>query len=255
MKPPDSSSPAPRLWYAFDQGRFDGVEPWFFREEDFPFLQELETRWREIHAEIRILLAEDSQRLKPYLHQKMSFPPGDWKTLAFYFWKLRVRENCRQCPQLDAFLQTIPGLTAAALSVLEPQTKINPHHGDTNAIARIHLGLEIPGEPPDCAFQVGEEIRAWHPGQAHVFCDAHFHMAWNFTDRRRLILILDVMRPDFQARTNVICGRVLGSLLMLSMQEAWPALAKLPMALRRVLWRGAGLVMQGFIPLQRRFSR
>ena len=63
------------------------------------------------------------------------------------------------------------------------------------------------------------------------------------------------MRPDCQARTNVICGRVLGSLLMLSMQEAWPALAKLPMALRRVLWRGAGLVMQGFIPLQRRFSR
>lgn len=252
MTPPSEN---PRLWFAFEHERFDGPEPWFFREADFPVLALLEEHWKEIHSEIRGLLQDNSERLKPYLHQKMSFPPGDWKTLAFYFWKLRVRENCAKCPKLDALLKTIPGLTAASLSVLEPNTKINPHYGDTNAIARIHLGLEIPGEPPDCAFQVGEEIRAWQEGRAHAFCDAHFHMAWNYTNRRRLIMILDVMRPEYRPQTDSICGRVLGSILFLSAQNALPFLARLPRALRNTFWHAASFGMRWFIPLQRAFSR
>jgi aspartyl/asparaginyl beta-hydroxylase (cupin superfamily) len=244
----NASSPPPPLWFSFESPRFDGPEPAFFPKEDFPFLAELEAGWRMILGEVQSLIAEESGRLKPYLHKRMSFPPGDWKTLAFYFWKLRVRENCEKCPGLDALLSRIPGLTAASVSVLEPGTKIHPHYGDTNAIARIHLGLVIPGDPPDCAFQVCDEIRAWHPGRAHAFCDAHFHMAWNYTDKRRIILILDVMRPAYLPQTNAICGRVLAALSLLSAQESFPALKRVPRSLLLPVWKMAGSLVGAFLP-------
>jgi aspartyl/asparaginyl beta-hydroxylase (cupin superfamily) len=247
--------PSRHLWFAFEKERFDGPEPWFFPEADFPVLALLEENWRSIHREISALLEDDASRLKPYLQKTMSFPPGDWKTLAFYFWGLRVKANCAKCPQLDALLRRIPGLTAASISVLEPQTKIKPHYGDTNAIARIHLGLEIPGGPPDCAFQVGEEIRPWVAGRAHAFCDAHLHMAWNYTPHRRVIMILDVIRPEFRDRTTAICSRVLGSILLLSLAEVFPVLGRLPARGRNLLWGATTALMRAFLPLQRIFAR
>ena len=59
------------------------MEPWFFREEDFPFLQELETRWREIHAEIRILLADENLRQKLIKNGRdLVLRDYDWQPIA-----------------------------------------------------------------------------------------------------------------------------------------------------------------------------
>ncbi len=240
-------------WYAIFEERFNGDEPWFLDPQDYPEVMELEHHWKEIYEEVKILL-EEKGRLKPYPHHAMSFPPGDWKALSFLFWGLKVRRNRECCPKLIALLNQIPHLTAASLSVLEPKTKIHPHFGDTNAIARIHLGLDIPGSAPDCAFQVGEEIRSWHNGTIHLFTDAHFHMAWNYTEQRRVILILDVMRPEFAHQERAICAHVLGSMLLLSLYNFFPFIKKTPLAFKRLLMGIFTPIMRCYIPLQQAWS-
>ena len=80
----------------------------------------------------------------------------------------------------------------AFFSVLRAGARIPPHTGVTNMRATIHLGLIV---PPDCAFRVGNEVRAWQAGKAWAFDDTIEHEAWNESGEDRVILIVDGWNP------------------------------------------------------------
>lgn len=46
-----------------------------------------------------------------------------------------------------------------------------------------------------------------------MFCDAHRHTAFNNTDKTRIILQIDVIRPEYACIENWISARVLASIL------------------------------------------
>ncbi|MEM9595587.1 MAG: aspartyl/asparaginyl beta-hydroxylase domain-containing protein [Acidobacteriota bacterium] len=200
---------APQIWYQIQGGRYRGDEPFFYPPEDHPWVATLEAAAPMIREELTQLLDADHKSLQPYFSRAMAFPPGQWKTLGFFFWNLKLHSNCKRCPGITRLLESIPNLTAGSLSVLEPKSNINPHQGDTNAIIRAHLGLSIPAPLPDCGLQVGDEARSWEEGKMLLFCDAHNHTAWNHADRRRLVFIVDVMHPELADRTSEICSHVL----------------------------------------------
>ena len=102
-----------------------------------------------------------------------------------------------------------PGCHLFHSSRLEPHTQIKEHHGETNAIMRCHFGIEIPAGLPDCGMKVANEEREWQEGKWLFFNDAQHHTAWNNSDKRRILLIIDVIRPEFLSRKNYICARVL----------------------------------------------
>ena len=79
-------------------------------------------------------------------------------------------------------------------SVLAPQTHIKPHYGVTNTRVVTHLPLLIP--QGDCKLVVGGVGHAWDPGRCVTFDDTFLHEAWNLTDHRRVVLILDTWNPD-----------------------------------------------------------
>jgi aspartyl/asparaginyl beta-hydroxylase (cupin superfamily) len=81
-------------------------------------------------------------------------------------------------------------------SVLEPNSKIPPHTGITNARLIAHFPLIV---PDNCGFRVGNETRQWQVGKAMVFDDMTTHEAWNDSDRIRVVLIADLWRPEFSA--------------------------------------------------------
>ena len=62
----------------------------------------------------------------------------------------------------------------------------------TNTRAIVHLALDV---PPGCGFRVGGETREWVEGRAFAFDDTIEHEAWNDSDRRRAVLILDSWNP------------------------------------------------------------
>jgi aspartyl/asparaginyl beta-hydroxylase (cupin superfamily) len=198
-------------WYEIFGGRFNADDPYFFNEEDFEWTRTLRDNWPVILEEMLQLLQDEPKRLKPYFSTSLVFPPKKWKTMGFYFWKWRLHGNCNRCPRTTKILDSIPYLTGGNLSILEAGANINPHQGDTNAHVKVHIGLSIPDELPNCGFQVGDDIRAWGDGDLLLFCDAHRHTAWNHSKQRRLIFIIDVIRPEFASQTGAICANVLAS--------------------------------------------
>lgn len=244
----------PQLWYEIDGERYAGRDPTFYAPEDFPWVKTLEDNWRVIRDEVETLFRRDASRLNPYFVD-LAFPPKQWKTMGFYFWKYRLHANCRACPRTAQILESIPNMTAGSVSVLEAGSNINPHHGDTNAIIRVHLGLSIPAPLPVCGFQVGPDIRRWHEGKALLFCDAHSHSAWNHSAERRVVLIVDVMRPEFADRANAICAHVLATSGLQVLSQRVAALRGMPRRVKFALHAAMRGILRIALAVQSRRSR
>jgi aspartyl/asparaginyl beta-hydroxylase (cupin superfamily) len=60
---------------------------------------------------------------------------------------------------------------------------------------RYHLGLLIPEPAEQCGIRVDTETRHWAEGQSMIFDDTYEHEAWNDTDKTRVVLFVDFVRP------------------------------------------------------------
>lgn len=239
-------------WYNVFGGKYTGSEPYFYNRENFSWVNLLEDNWQLINKEVSALLEVKPERLKPYfINKSMSFPPRQWKTMGLYYWRVTLHGNCRKCPTTVRLLKKIPGMLSCSVSVLEAGSNINPHQGDTDAIIRCHLGLSVPAGLPDCGFQVGREIRPWDNGKTLLFCDAHTHTAWNHSTQRRMILIFDVLRPEFIKRQNRICAHILASSVLQMLYQTFPILGKLSGYFKKILYHAARVLILVTLPVQR----
>ena len=64
---------------------------------------------------------------------------------------------------------------------------------------------------------------------------------WNHTERDRVILVFDVLKPAYRPRALGLCGAVLGAIALTGLETNVPPLRKLPAAGRRALHRGLGI--------------
>jgi aspartyl/asparaginyl beta-hydroxylase (cupin superfamily) len=156
----------------------------------FGFIRELESHWQEIHREF--LLVQDD--IAEYVETRL-YDQG-WQ--VFGLWNLPHREPlagaAQRCPVTASLIERLlPSHGAVAFSVLQPGTRIHPHHGRPGPYLRCHLGLEVPGG--DCAIRVAGETRAWEAGRALVLDDRLEHEAWNATGERRVVLLFDFIPP------------------------------------------------------------
>ncbi len=145
-------------------------------------------------------------------------------------------------------LRQIPGLSSVAFSILKPNTQITPHLGDTNTIIRHHLSIQIPSEVEKCGFKIAEEIRHWEEHSLLAFCDAIRHEAWNNSDEERVVLIFDVIRPEFKSKMRWIVAQVRGTLFWHKLFGKRVALiGKLPRVVRRACIKFVGLILLPWI--------
>jgi aspartate beta-hydroxylase len=205
----------PRLYY------FPGLAPLqFFDHADFPWLKALEAATPAIRAEVLAVL-QDHAAFQPYLRPDPSRPQlnrggmhnnRDWS--AFYLWedgKLNAA-NAARCPATMAALEhvplpRIPGRSPSVLfSLLRPGAHIPPHTGILNTRLIVHLPLLV---PPACQLRVGNETRTWEEGKAWVFDDSIEHEAWNRSDETRVILLLEIWRPELNERERQLVGTML----------------------------------------------
>jgi aspartyl/asparaginyl beta-hydroxylase (cupin superfamily) len=239
-------------WYSVWGERYVGDQPPFYTTSNLPWTTIMEDNWEVLRTELLQLIEDKPDRLKPYfINKTMSFPPQHWKTMGLYYWRFRIHRNCRRCPETKKIIKSIGNVMSFSISVLEPGSNINPHQGDTDAIIRCHLGLIIPGTLPDLGFQVGKEIRTWEEGKCLPFCDAITHTAWNHTDKTRVIVNFDVIRPELKHKKNRVCAHVLASSVM---QMLYPRISSVKMRSgywRRAIYHVVRVLILGFLPLQR----
>ena len=186
----------------------------YFDPKQFDWASSMEGSWLAIKNEVLNYLNKDTKALKPYFASELMNAPNKWKTFAFYFWGLSMsKEAIKCCPKTIGILKSIPNLVSASVSVMEPNSEIKPHYGDSDAMYRCHLGLIIPDVLPNCGFRVGYEDRAWKEGKLLMFNDAAYHKAWNYSNERRVILIFDVVKPQYSDQSKWISSKVRGGLI------------------------------------------
>lgn len=205
----------PRLYY------FPGLpQVQYFDNQDFPWLRQLEAATPAIKAEMLALL-DDQAAFQPYIRPDPSQPQlnrsglydnRDWS--ACYLWQDgQLNEvNAARCPATMAALAQVPlpriaGRSPNVLfSLLRPGAHIPPHTGILNTRLIVHLPLLV---PPGCQLRVGNETRTWEEGKAWVFDDSIEHEAWNRSEQLRVILLLEIWRPELQPRERQLVGAML----------------------------------------------
>jgi len=136
----------------------------------------------------------------------------DWSAFFLYKEGAVIEENAAQCPRTMAAIEQLPlprvkGRDPMALfSVLKPGTRIAPHHGYLNSRLICHLPLVV---PPGCFLRVGNDTREVRRGQAWVFDDTIEHEAWNSSNETRVILIVDIWRPELTTEERTLVTTLL----------------------------------------------
>jgi len=152
---------------------------------------------------------------------------NSWKTIPLRTWGIQQFKNQKHFPITYSIIKKYPEITSCSFNLLEANSKIHLHCGDTNTIYRCHLGLEIPAGLPECAFKVKEEIRPWENGKWLIFMDAYQHEAYNNSSKDRFIFVLDVVRDEFKSERKKICATVVTSLFLQKRWQKYAFLKKL----------------------------
>jgi beta-hydroxylase len=159
----------------------------FLDQRGYPFAQTLEAHWETIRGEL-LGLGRSSFMVFP---ERQLYESG-WDVFPLYAFGRRLEKNCELCPETARVIETIPGMTTAAFSRMEPGTHIKPHVGYQDSVLRCHLALIVPAE--GCAIRVGAETRGWEEGRCLVFDDTTEHEAWNRSEAVRTVLIIDFLK-------------------------------------------------------------
>lgn len=224
-----------KIWYSFLGGQSEDDEIGIYNNDNFPWVKLLEDNFDVIKKEVQEYIIVNEKQIKPYFNKDLVTKSKSWKTFAFFFWTWNVNNNIKQCPQTNEILNKIPGIVSASVSILEPGVQIKPHRGDTNAIVRSHLALVAPVGLPDCGFEVNNQKIAWQEGEVFIFNDAAIHTAWNHSEERRYVLLIDVMRSEYANKKYTVCSMVLAGLVMQAIFQKLTALKKAPRFIKALI--------------------
>jgi len=185
-------SPFNVLMYAFSAVPKDPV----LDVEDFPQLKVLRDNWETIRDEA---LALEGKGLIDYgaAHDDMAFVAFRWRGWKRFHikWYHDAFPSAKQlCPKTVALVESIPGVNAAAFTMLPPGKELGRHRDPFAVSLRYHLGLVTP-KAEGCAIWIDGQKKVWHEGEDFVFDETYIHWAKNETDENRIILFVDFTRP------------------------------------------------------------
>lgn len=159
----------------------------------YPFLSVLKDNEQSIREET-IRVAKQKWKMWPEKH--LYDEEKEWSIFPFFGFDVWVDENCAKCPRICRLLKNIPGLKTAILSKLSPGTVLTPHYGWkdlSNYVLRCHYGVL---SNDDCYIVVENEKRKILENEIVVFDDSKQHYAINHGNNDRIVLLLDIERPN-----------------------------------------------------------
>ena len=165
--------------------------------EIYPFLSSLKDNRKSIREET-IQVAKEKWKMWPEKH--LYHQEKEWSIFPFFGFDVWVDENCAKCPRICRILKQIPGLKTAILSKLSPGTILTPHHGWkdlSNYVLRCHYGIVSNN---DCFIVVENEKQKIVENEIVVFDDSKEHYAINNGNNDRIVLLLDIERPNYVAK-------------------------------------------------------
>ena len=204
----------------------------FYSLEEYPWLKKFQDNFEQIMLELKNTLDKPLVELhkSTWAGERPDYltSPTDkntaWKTYTFKFFSIKHLPNYESCPTLAKLIDSCPEIVTAEFSMLEPGTHILPHRGYTNLVLRSHLGMIIP--EGDLGIRVGEETKTWKKGEYLIFDDSIDHEAWNKTNEKRIVLMIDFVPKDAKLSGKEIATKIMSKtndnhVLNIASREAW----------------------------------
>jgi Aspartyl/Asparaginyl beta-hydroxylase len=125
----------------------------------------------------------------------------NWTVFPFYDGHGNLEaDNARKCPRIAEFLSSRAGVgrmsCMAFFSIMDPQTHVPAHTSPLNVRMRYHLGIEVP--EGDCYLRIHDQKVAWEQGRCIKIDDSYEHEVFQQSDRRRVVLVVDVPHPELR---------------------------------------------------------
>jgi aspartyl/asparaginyl beta-hydroxylase (cupin superfamily) len=159
----------------------------------FPNVDRLRLAFSTVQREARAAMIE-SKPIKNDLYFQGLADDG-WK--RFYIkWYGPIDPKARMiCPETSRLLESMPEVHLGMFSILMPGSRIPPHFGPARMCLRYHMGIFTPNDEK-CRIKVGNDSYFWKDGEDVMFDDTIQHEVINDTDKPRIILFLDIERPQ-----------------------------------------------------------
>jgi beta-hydroxylase len=132
---------------------------------------------------------KDSKLWHTWIENQLSVIPlyffGKWSTKGIALF-----------PNTSKIIKNIPKIKTVAISKLKANSQIQPHigWGDlANEILRCHYGLIV---PHDNGCVCDNWVVLHKNGEWLVFDDSKMHSSYNFSNEDRIIIIIDMERPE-----------------------------------------------------------
>ena len=175
----------------------------FYSLEDFPKFKILEENYYELLNELLSLMKENPNGEKifePWIERNLYQDSNEngWDVAPLKIGGASIDDRCFLFPKLKNITDQIPGIVSVSYSLLKPGTHIVAHKGYdeySEKILRFHMGIIVP--EGDIGIRVENDIRGWENGKSFIFDDFLIHEAWNFSDKNRIVLIIDFLRNEF----------------------------------------------------------
>lgn len=152
---------------------------------------------------------EEDMRSRYFMGIDITKNPYIYPFVAF---GMVVHDNCQKCLNIWRFLQKIPGLKLATLSMLAPNVKGPLQQGwayYSNDTIRCYFCLDVAqGSYLSVREKLNdpEYINIDKQNEWTLYDDSRYHYVNNHTDKDRIVLIIDVDRPStIKKGTSQVC--------------------------------------------------
>lgn len=223
------------LYSDFDE--FTGKEPVFFESTDYPSIASIEKAYPIIKAEIeKYIKGEVVIPAKNPNAPQVNYADS-WQNAYFMNYMWEFPKTRKLFPETYRLLKSHPDITLAGIATLESKGRLFPHCGESNAIIRCHMGLKVPADLPECGLRVKDEKRGWTEGKVICFNDSYNHEAWNNSPEKRVILLFDIMKPEYMKHRVRVCAYSLGIASVRYLCEVTKIDRSIPLWLRKLfIW-------------------
>jgi aspartyl/asparaginyl beta-hydroxylase (cupin superfamily) len=176
--------------------------PAFFDiDATYPALRLLDRNVAVIREELLAVLQDEARipryheisKAETYISGTVD-PERSWRVFMLAHVSGGIPTNQARCPRTSALLDEIPGLLQAFFSILDPGKSIPAHDGPYLGYLRYHLALLVPSVDPP-SMRVKDQVHTWQEGRSILFDDSWNHQVYNTSPERRVVLIVDVVRP------------------------------------------------------------
>ena len=181
---------------------FEKDKPVYVEFSRFNYLMDIEDNYIIIKNELLKFTIDNFKSMEELsIEQQRIVKENQWKVLFLKACGIEIQRNSIYFPNTYQLLKNNK-IKNAFFSILQPNTHITPHRGVYKGFLRYHLGLVIP-KNGEVGIKIDNVSYHWEEGKSLIFDDTFIHEAWNFTNEKRIILLLDIER-DFKFPFNLI---------------------------------------------------